>query len=206
MRRSILIALALVMLAVSNLCVSAASTFDKILASTVFITGEKTIMTPFGPMHGNYVCSGFLVSKDRVLTAGHCVGDNLHADGVTVSRVVKADDFYDLALLDVYSNKPWLKFRDRPVAVGQALIATGYAEGFDRASQFLVHPFLVDYSPNPEVPVGLFVQPAYIGGMSGGPVTDLNGLVVSIVQDGSDEGWGYGITASLIKAFLLGTK
>lgn len=177
---------------------------DRTMSSVVRITGTKDMDTMFGPMRASYVCTGFVINKHRVMTAAHCVGEAMTADGIAV-KVLKADETTDLALLDVDTNKPALAFQDRPLERGDALTALGYGFGWTRILVLEVKVLLVDYTPpGTDLAAGMFVDGGYIGGMSGGPVVDANGKVVSIVQR-SVEKAGYGVGTLMMKAFLLGT-
>lgn len=182
---------------------------DKVQNSLVRISGDREITDMFGISHtGQFVCTGTAIAKDRVLTAAHCTHTDypIYADGVQV-KILKADEFTDLAVLHVLTNRPTLTFRERGVERFEPLTGIGYAYGLVRLSALAVRPFLVNqpspFEPPDRTPPGILVQPSYIGGMSGGPVIDEDGLVVGIVQQGY-EGVGYGVGTLIIRAFLLG--
>ncbi len=151
---------------------------------------------------GHYSCTGFAIAKRRVLTAAHCNGKDMTADGIH-AILLKADVQSDLMLLEVGTGRKPMTFRDTPVVRFEELTAIGYGYGWHYLTVLTVHPILVDVTVEGMAP-GMFVQGGYIGGMSGGPVIDMDGYVVGIVQRTS-EGVGYGVTALTIKAFLLGT-
>src|SRR3990167_5164102 len=79
---------------------------DRVQSSVVRVTGERETF--------HYICSGEVIAPARVLTAAHCLGGSMLADGQTV-RVLKVDEYYDLALLETITTKPRLAFRDVPV-------------------------------------------------------------------------------------------
>jgi S1-C subfamily serine protease len=176
---------------------------DRVSSSIVRITGEKDMMAHYGPVHSGYVCSGFVFRPHQVLTAHHCLGENLRADGVLVKKVLKIDEYYDLALLAVDTQKSALVLRDTPVVRFEPVTAIGYAWGWNRLTVLQVRVFLVDMSPDEMTAPGLITQGGAIGGMSGGPVVDSNGQVVCIVQH-SNEGIGHGVGVQIIRVFLLG--
>lgn len=176
---------------------------NRVQASVVRVTGEMDVDTFFGPMHGSYTCTGEVIALNRVLTAGHCIGERILADGVPIKGVLASDAYYDLALLDVSTQKPFLTFRDEPVQRFEKVSALGYAFGFTQISVLDERVFLVNAIPpdSGNLPK-ILVQPGYIGGMSGGPVVDANGQMVGIVQQTGDN-IGLGVGVLIIRAFLL---
>ena len=175
---------------------------NRVESSVVRITGERD-MGLFGPQF--YVCSGVVIAQHRILTAAHCVGDSMKVDERGPATVLKVDVYYDLALLQLTTDKPSLVFRDTPVVRFESLTATGYAFGLSKPITVTVQALLVDVPPIPELPPGLLTTPGYIGGMSGGPVADGRGEMVGIVQQ-SNSGVGYGVGILIIRSFLLGTN
>lgn len=176
-------------------------------SAVVRITASKEVETFFGTVNANVVCSGFVIAPQRVLTAQHCVADNMQADGKKVV-VLKTDEFLDLALLYVKGlQREPLTIGNRTPELEEMLTAVGYAEGFTKLTVMTVQVKIVDYTPWPEVPPSTWVMPTYVGGMSGGPVVDASGAVVSIVQAGTLSGsMGFGVGTQLIHGFLVGTN
>lgn len=186
---------------VGNFFHQPASVVEIAQASLVRITGETETEGFFGPQRVRYSCSAFQIAPNRVLTAAHCVGEKMLGDGHGI-RVLKVDKYYDLALLQS-EGKPSLEFRDKPVSRFEKLTAIGYAFGWTKLSTLNVTVLIENYAVQADAPVGIIVQGGYIGGMSGGPVVDDAGAVVSVVQRGSAQ-IGYGVSTLLVRAFLLG--
>lgn len=178
---------------------------DRVSASIVRITGEKYEFTPRGLAQLTSVCTGFVVQTGVVMTAAHCIDDDLQADGAP-AKAIAVDEAYDLALIVTITTKVPLVFRDSEVTRHEVLTAIGYAYGLSQLVIIDVEPLLLKTGPPdaPEKgPLGLLVRPAYIGGQSGGPVVDSDGRVVSIIQK-ADNRVGWGVPALLLRAFLSG--
>lgn len=175
---------------------------DRVQSSVVRITGEQALDTWVGPQQVPYVCSGVVIAVNRILTAAHCRGEHILADG-TPATVLAFNEFYDLALLVAVTDKPSITLRDVPVQRFEDLTAVGYAWGWNRLTVLRGPAFLVNMAPASTHAPGLLVQASYIGGMSGGAVVDVRGHMVGIVQQ-SNEGVGYGVSTQIIRVFLLG--
>lgn len=178
---------------------------DRVSMSIVRITGEREVEGWFGAQQVTYTCSGEVIAINRVLTAAHCVGEKLLSDG-TVATPLSVNEDMDLALLQTKTSKPALVRRETQVLRYEPLTAIGYAWGLTSLSALSVTPFLIDITPEKGLSPGILVQPAYIGGMSGGPVVDESGQMIGIVQASTPEGVGYGVGVKLIEAFLVGTN
>lgn len=174
---------------------------DKVSASVVRITGIAEESD--GEMKP-HTCSGFVISKNAIMTANHCLGEKLMVDGVP-ARVVKADQYYDLALLVAPSDKQPLPFRFSLVERYEDVTAIGYAYGWTKLAVLKDRVFLIDWSVEDGIPPSLVVQGALIRGMSGGPMVDKDGNVVGVSQRTND-GVGVGIGVLLIRAFMVGVE
>ncbi len=178
---------------------------NKITASIVRITGEKDVETFFGTQHAHYICTGFFIAEHRIMTAAHCIGDNMTADGDKVTPL-KVDHQTDLALLDApFEYKPALSFQEDALSLYQEMNGVGYGYGWTRPTVTFGRIILIDYSPESDLTAGMWVSAPFIGGMSGGPIVDNHGKVIGVVQRSTDES-GYGVGVTIIRAFLVGVE
>ena len=190
---------------VSNFFHKPATMEDRVSDSIYRITGKETVDTWEGPKVVNYSCTGFQIAPDRIMTAAHCVGEEMRADGLQVKAVV-SNKYYDLAVLQgvraPMNVRPALEFREKPVDRFEDLVAIGYGFGWNKLSVLKERVYIQNYHVDDDAAVGMIVQGGYIGGMSGGPVVDQAGHVVGVVQRGNQQ-IGYSVGTTIIKAFLL---
>lgn len=156
---------------------------------------------PDAPSGSAYTCSAFSINQKigYVLTAFHCLGEGLTADAVP-AFVVWGDEESDLAVLALTAPaKPALHPARRDAVMGQPVLAYGF--GYGEFSAII----RVGVVSNPDmIMTGLprtwmLFDGGLIGGMSGGPMLDTHGRVVSIVQLTQEEtGTGLGRTMDTI--------
>lgn len=145
-------------------------------------------------------CTGIQIGIRWVLTMAHCLPEEgIKADVLVdneVARVIKQDPEIDLALLGTETNaqRGIMEFREGSPDQGEALLAVGFA--WDEPI-YVLKRFVArvddDY---------VYTDGSFIPGMSGGPVVDLNGKLVGIIQKGWPGGVGGAINVKVIKKFL----
>lgn len=157
---------------------------------------------------GSYVCTAFSIAPRKYLTAAHCTywkqrfpQLDLRVGGA-IASVVAQDLDLDLAVLVVDLEKPALPISFTSMKRWQKAYGLGFGEGL-RTPTFTEHRVLsLDYDLGGGLPHGILYQSPFIGGMSGGPVFDADGVVVGMVQRASYF-IGYGVDAPVIQLFLL---
>ena len=144
---------------------------------------------------GQGFCTGFVIDakRDFALTAAHCVASDYAGYGVFVdgqeAEIVYVNSAIDTAVLKLAaSDRPALKREKKLLEAGQPVASAGYGFGISgimfRAGE-VSNPSR--YYPNEfRVPDGPWVELNYsvIGGMSGGPVVNSKGKIVSMTQMG----------------------
>lgn len=168
---------------------------DKVSSSVIRITGVEE--------EGHFTCTGFVIAANRVLTAGHCAGAEMNADG-QAATILKVDEMNDLMLLQVSTAKHALQLRTSPLVRFEEVTSIGYGFGWTQLTVLHNDVMLVTHIPAMGIAPGIITQTEYIGGMSGGPVVDSHGRVIGMVQRGG-RGTGYGVGTLIMRAFLLGT-
>ncbi len=135
-------------------------------------------------------CTGFVIHAHDgyVMTAHHCLNEGT-ADAIFVdgepTRLVWSSVIHDAAVLSVKTRKPALRLSYRALEWGMPVATLGYGYGLDGAlfrAGYVANPGVKDPRTGyPDVTWFVFDRP-FIGGQSGGPVFDVDGRVVSIVQ------------------------
>jgi S1-C subfamily serine protease len=140
-------------------------------------------------------CTGFVIhdhwkgDTDLVLTAAHCDAEPPHAlfaDG-SVAKVIYKDSKKDIMVLQVDDlDRPAVTFAAKNPAQGDDVASLGFGYALEKPMFRTAHVSNASISI-PDVEGGPFVMidAAYVGGMSGGPVVNAAGEVVSIVQRAS---------------------
>jgi S1-C subfamily serine protease len=208
MKRLLLSALLLLGFVAAPLAQDMTSTPDwpaviqKVEQSIYRITMEAE--TQFGTVHGS--CTGWSISEKNgyVVTAAHCEGDNIQADGQD-AEVRYVNPQADLMVLKIKDGKPALAASGTEVTRGMELGAIGYGYGFMTPMAKVCHVATPDQVINELGPGERFLLADcnYVSGMSGGPVVDRAGKIISIVQMGDGgQGVGFGRVLAELRAIV----
>lgn len=150
-------------------------------------------------------CTGFVIDQARhyVMTAAHCSpGEKgiLWADRVT-ARIVSRDTKKDLLVIevkDIDPTRPALKLAASNPERGQEVMSAGYGFALER-------PFFRQTHIQDDMLTGIEGGPyistdsSFVGGQSGGPVVNILGEVVMIVQRGDNGTTGLGVGVDIIR-------
>jgi S1-C subfamily serine protease len=148
-------------------------------------------------------CTAFVINQEKhyLLTASHCKPSEhgvLWADNVQAT-VVLLDSKRDLMVLEAKNldpSRPALKLAEKNPVIGQEIMSIGFGYALERPFFRQAH-VQDDKMALPGVDGGPFVSTdtAFVGGQSGGPVVNISGEVVLIVQrgDGGTTGIGVGV-------------
>lgn len=152
-------------------------------------------------------CTGFIIDQVRkyVLTAAHCSPgehDILWVDRVT-AKVISRDTKKDMLVVEVKDLDPLrtaLKLASSNPVIGTEVLSAGYGMGLERPFFRQAH-VQDDQTMIPEGGVGgpfISLDAAFVGGQSGGPVVNIAGEVVMIVQRASNT-VGIGVGVEIIR-------
>jgi S1-C subfamily serine protease len=130
------------------------------------------------------VCAGFVINQKRsyVLTAAHCIlNETTHEQAVpTVENMMAfvtfVDEDVDVAVLTMTAApRPALHPRRKGVSKGVPAAAIGFAYGMELSTIMAGQVGQIGGA-------WVFFNFPFIGGMSGGPIVDLDGKVISVTQ------------------------
>jgi S1-C subfamily serine protease len=155
-------------------------------------------------------CTGFVINaratnKDRedvdlIATAAHCDAEKLWADQ-SAATVKSKHTEKDVLVLEVDdTGRPALKLAAEDPAVGQEAASFGHGYGLGEPMLRRALISAKTYIPYQGIGGPLFLTDlTFVEGMSGGPVVNVAGEVVMMVQKGTDA-VGVGVGAETLRA------
>ncbi len=138
-------------------------------------------------LKGGMIGTGIVIDSDRVLTARHVVEEGYcNADGIPFDRISGLEGAIDFVDVKLSMDVP-MPFRAlvscEGFKEGDLYLATGYALGGARAvTQMVIGSKSKDGGRR------TYLRGSFTPGMSGGPVSDMRGRIVGIVNAYSEKG------------------
>ena len=133
---------------------------------------------------GNTFCSAFVINKKikLLMTADHCVKTVPFVNKVEVEEVfhIPALDVAIIKAPNLGSNQLSLDATERVIKARETVTSYGYANG--KSLKTVKQRVMIELLIIPPRDQFMLIAPAIIPGMSGGPVLDVFGKVVSINQ------------------------
>lgn len=156
--------------------------------------------------HG--ACTGFVIDQTRhyIMTAAHCAPTEparLWVDRVPAT-IVSRDTKKDLLVVEaphLNPARPALRLAAKNPERGQEVMSAGFGYALERPFFRLAH-VQDDALTIPDSGIGgpyISTDAPFVNGQSGGPVVNLAGEVVCIVQRGDGGTTGLGVGAELIR-------
>jgi len=158
--------------------------------------------------------TGFMYDDQHVITNAHVVGTAQSArvrftEGRwSTARVVGSDPHSDLAVLavdDVPEAASPLSFADDDPEVGQRVLAIGNPYNLNGTMTSGIISGVNRSIPSPagfEIPDAIQTDAPVNPGNSGGPLVDLDGDVVAVINSGGGDNIGFGISAALTQRVI----
>lgn len=194
----------------SSLCVSL------LLLASLSATDWSSVIKQVEPsilwanIDGEGGCTAFIINQEKhyLMTAAHCYAGKgtLWADSIP-TKVIALDLKKDLMVLeakDIDPSRPALKLAAKNPVRGEEVMSVGYGYALERPFFRQAH-VQDDQLTIPEGGVGgpfISTDSPFVGGQSGGPVVNIKGEVVAIVQRGDGGSTGLGTGAELIRERL----
>lgn len=153
--------------------------------------------------------TGFMYDADHVVTNAHVVGRANRAGvrfndgGWDRADVVGVDPHSDLAVLsvdDAPDTATPLPFTDDQPEIGQKVLAIGNPYNLDGTMTSGIVSGINRSIPSPagfEIPDAIQTDAPVNPGNSGGPLVNLDGDVVAVINSGGGDNIGFGISAAL---------
>ncbi len=193
--------------------------YERVSPSVVHITSRTQVFDFFrGPVPREGTGSGFVLDREgRIVTNYHVIAEAeevevVLADGTAApARVIGADAYYDLAVLQIDVDPSHLYpvelGSSSDLRVGQRVIAIGNPFGLDRTLTTGVISALgrtIERESGPALGEAIQTDAAINPGNSGGPLLDSRGRVIGIntaIQSptGASVGIGFAVPVDIIK-------
>lgn len=158
----------------------------KVLKSIARVDIYMTSPDGMAQMRG--ACTAFSINeqKDLFMTAAHCVDNGTYTVDQHIAWLAYFNDEIDVAVLvSPGASKVALKPSTIEIDHGQDIFATGFAFGFETPMSLagkVASLGVLGIDEQYPKQVFLVTRPGVIGGMSGGPLTDAVGDVISVNQ------------------------
>lgn len=169
----------------------------KVAQSTVYIAFNVEEMVDGASFRYTGSCTGYVIDNNRdfVFTAAHCLSsDNTYVvDTSLVGKAVWMHTPMDLMVLKVDGiNKPSLRPRSKPIRVGMDAAAFGWGYSLNEPLFRAGHVSALSHILDGAYGNWLALDTTFIGGMSGGPIFDVEGKLMGSIQlsDRTSTGWG----------------
>lgn len=148
-------------------------------------------------------CTGFVIDQKRhyVMTAAHCYKESMWADRVpahVVSRDVKKD-LLVIEVKDLDPSRPALHLAEHNPERGSEVMSVGYGYGLERPFFRQAHVQDDQLTLPSEGGPYISTDSTFVPGQSGGPVVNIAGEIVAIVQLGDNGSTGMGVGADIIR-------
>lgn len=144
-------------------------------------------------------CTAFVINQEKhyLLTAAHCFPGEHGVLWVNLvaARVVALDTHKDMMVIeakDMDPTIPAIKMAEKNPSIGEEVMSIGYGYALERPMFRQAH-IQDDALTIPEGGVGgpyLSTDSTFVPGQSGGPVVNINGELVGIVQRGDNGSTG----------------
>ncbi len=193
--------------------------YDRVSPSVVHITSRSQVFDFFrGPVPSEGTGSGFVLDMEgRIVTNNHVIANAeevevVLADGTSAAaRVIGADAYYDLAVLQISVAPTHLHpvelGSSADLHVGQRVLAIGNPFGLDRTLTTGVISALgrtIERENGPALGEAIQTDAAINPGNSGGPLLDSRGRVIGVntaIQSpsGGSVGIGFAVPVDIVK-------
>ncbi|AGB14728.1 trypsin-like serine protease with C-terminal PDZ domain [Halovivax ruber XH-70] len=185
--------------------------YADVIDSVAMVTvsgGEDENGEQIGGQGSAFVYDGHLVTNNHVVEGASTIQLQYTNGDWTEAEVVGTDVYSDLAALDVVHRPEAatsLSFTDVLPTVGQEVVAVGNPYGLEGTMSRGIVSGVNRSLPGPndyDIPNAVQTDAGVNPGNSGGPLLDMDGRVVGMINAGIVEGVGFAISAALATRVL----